>query len=74
MTYHHTNVFERDGEIIVDLIGFDDDWAIEGLYLDAIRSPDEPFSSDSLRYSTLKSRASTKNMTASPGSGTVILT
>ena len=46
MAFQHTNVFERDGEIIVDLIGFDDDRSIEELYLDAIRSPDEPFPSE----------------------------
>jgi beta,beta-carotene 9',10'-dioxygenase len=49
MTYHHANAFERDGDLIVDLIAFGDNWAIEGLYLDAIRSPDEPFPNGELR-------------------------
>lgn len=49
MTYHHANAFERDGDLIVDLIAFDDNWAVEGLYLDAIQSPNEPFSNGELR-------------------------
>jgi beta,beta-carotene 9',10'-dioxygenase len=49
MTYHHANAFERDGELVVDLITFDDNWAVEALYLDTIRSPDEAFLNGELR-------------------------
>ena len=39
--YHHANAFERDGEILVDLVAFDDDRAVTGLALSNLRS-DEP--------------------------------
>jgi len=36
--FHHINAFERDGEIVMDLIGYDDPSIIESLYLDAIQA------------------------------------
>ena len=34
--FHHINAFERDGEIIMDLVGYDDPGVIDRLYWDAI--------------------------------------
>src|SRR5947208_9650245 len=34
--FHHVNAFERDGEIVMDLVGYDDPGVIERLYWDAI--------------------------------------
>ncbi|TML00232.1 MAG: carotenoid oxygenase family protein [Actinobacteria bacterium] len=34
--FHHVNAFERDGEIVMDLIGYDDPGVIDRFYWDAI--------------------------------------
>jgi beta,beta-carotene 9',10'-dioxygenase len=34
--FHHINAFERDGEIVMDLVGYDDPGVIDRLYRDAI--------------------------------------
>jgi carotenoid cleavage dioxygenase-like enzyme len=36
--FHHINAFDRDGEIVMDLIGYDDPSVIDSLYLDAIEA------------------------------------
>jgi beta,beta-carotene 9',10'-dioxygenase len=36
--FHHVNAFERDGELVVDLVAYDDPAIIDALYL----GPDEP--------------------------------
>ena len=36
--FHHINAFERDGEIVMDLIAYDDPSVINDLYLDAIET------------------------------------
>jgi beta,beta-carotene 9',10'-dioxygenase len=36
--FHHINAFERDGEIVLDLCGYDDAGVIGALYLDRVRS------------------------------------
>jgi len=33
--FHHVNAFERDGELVVDLVAYDDPGIIDALYLDA---------------------------------------
>ncbi|WP_432508861.1 carotenoid oxygenase family protein [Halorubrum ezzemoulense] len=38
--YHHANAFERDGELVVDVVAFDDDRAVTGLALSNLRSDD----------------------------------
>ncbi|WP_075936390.1 carotenoid oxygenase family protein [Halosegnis longus] len=50
--YHHANAYERDGEIVVDLVAFDDERAVTGLALSNLRSdtPDLP-RGDLRRYS-----------------------
>lgn len=35
--FHHVNAVERDGDVVVDFVGFPDDDAIQTLYLDALR-------------------------------------
>jgi len=39
--FHHVNAFERDGEIVIDVCGYDDAGIIDALYLDRLRS-DQP--------------------------------
>jgi carotenoid cleavage dioxygenase-like enzyme len=38
--YHHANAYERDGEIVVDLVAFEDESAVTGLTLSNLRSED----------------------------------
>jgi len=38
--YHHANAYERDGELAVDLVAFDDERAVTGLALSNLRSDD----------------------------------
>jgi beta,beta-carotene 9',10'-dioxygenase len=38
--FHHVNAFQRGGEIVVDLCGYDDAGVIGALYLDRLRAPD----------------------------------
>ncbi len=42
--YHHANAFERDDEVVVDAVAFEDERAVTGLTLDNLRSatPDLP--------------------------------
>jgi carotenoid cleavage dioxygenase-like enzyme len=49
MTYHHVNAFERDETLVVDLIAYDDDYAVRGLSLDLTRSDTEEFPVGRLR-------------------------
>jgi carotenoid cleavage dioxygenase-like enzyme len=53
--FHHVNAFERDGELVVDLIAFDDDAVIHMLDLAALRAGEPmPLSRSSLRRFTIK--------------------
>ena len=38
--YHHANAYERDGEVVVDLVAFEDERAVSGLELSNLRSDD----------------------------------
>lgn len=38
--FHHANAYEEDGELVVDLVAYDDSDTIETLYLDNLRSSD----------------------------------
>ncbi|WP_423995238.1 carotenoid oxygenase family protein [Halorubrum trapanicum] len=38
--YHHANAYERDGEVVVDLVAFDDERAVTGLELSNLRRDD----------------------------------
>jgi hypothetical protein len=49
MTYHHVNAFERGDTLIVDLVAYDDDYAVEGLSLDRTRSDTDDFPVGRLR-------------------------
>lgn len=40
--FHHVNAFEEGEEVVVDLVGFPDDEAVDGLYLDALRAGSVP--------------------------------
>ncbi|MFB6111298.1 MAG: carotenoid oxygenase family protein [Halobacteriaceae archaeon] len=40
--FHHVNAVERGEEIVVDLVGFPDDNAVDALYLDALREGTAP--------------------------------
>jgi carotenoid cleavage dioxygenase-like enzyme len=39
-TFHYVNAFERDGELVIDLVAYEDASTIEQMYLDRLRSPD----------------------------------
>jgi beta,beta-carotene 9',10'-dioxygenase len=43
-TFHHVNAFEERGELVVDLVGYDDASIIDQLYLDSLRG-DRPAAS-----------------------------
>ena len=49
--YHHANAYERDGEVVVDLVAFDDERAVTGLTVSNLRDddPDLP-AGDLVRY------------------------
>lgn len=49
--FHHVNAFERDGQVIVDLVGFPDDRAIADLYLETLRAGNASPSGRLLRLS-----------------------
>jgi carotenoid cleavage dioxygenase-like enzyme len=38
--FHHVNAFEADGELVVDLVAYDDDTIVRSLYLSELRSAD----------------------------------
>ena len=37
--FHHVNTFERGGDIVIDVCGYDDPQIIRALYLDRLRAP-----------------------------------
>jgi beta,beta-carotene 9',10'-dioxygenase len=48
-TFHQANAFEEDGELVVDLVGFDDSSIIDDLYLDKLRAGARGVSAGRLR-------------------------
>lgn len=40
--FHHVNAFERDGELVVDLVAYEDSSAIGMLEVERLRAPGEP--------------------------------
>lgn len=50
--FHHVNAYEKFGQIIVDLIAFDDAQVIQDFYLDNLRN-DEVYATGNLRRYTL---------------------
>lgn len=38
-SFHHVNAFEKDGEVIVDLLAYPDASIVEKLYMDVLRNP-----------------------------------
>ena len=48
-TFHHVNAFEDDGELVVDLVGYDDPSVIDALYMDALRAEPATSSPGTLR-------------------------
>ena len=47
--FHHVNAFEDDGEVVVDIVAYDDASVIDSLYLDEIRSEDFGIEGGTLR-------------------------
>jgi beta,beta-carotene 9',10'-dioxygenase len=63
--FHHVNAFERDGEIVLDLCGYDDTGLIGALYLDRIRTAEPTLPQSTLhRYRLPLSR--TKDVVREP--------
>jgi beta,beta-carotene 9',10'-dioxygenase len=48
-TFHQVNAFEDEGELVVDLVGYDDPSVIEQLQLDRLRRDEAPQSRGTLR-------------------------
>jgi carotenoid cleavage dioxygenase-like enzyme len=48
-TFHQANAFEEDGELVVDLVGFDDPSIIDSLYLGRLRAGERPAQNGRLR-------------------------
>jgi beta,beta-carotene 9',10'-dioxygenase len=48
-TFHQVNAFEEDGELVVDLVAFDDPSIIDALYLDNLRGERRPGPVSTLR-------------------------
>jgi beta,beta-carotene 9',10'-dioxygenase len=50
--FHHVNAFERDGELVIDMVAYDDAAIIEALYLDRLRAvaPSRETAGRLLRY------------------------
>lgn len=51
--FHHVNAFERDGDLVVDLVAHDDASIIDRFYLDRLRAEDGVDGSGTLRRVTL---------------------
>jgi carotenoid cleavage dioxygenase-like enzyme len=51
-SFHHVNAFERDGELILDMVAYDDAKIIDSLYVDRLRAapPSESSYGRLLRY------------------------
>ncbi|HEX6887683.1 MAG TPA: carotenoid oxygenase family protein [Candidatus Nanopelagicales bacterium] len=47
--FHHVNAFEVDGELVVDLVGYDDASVIEAFYLHRLEEPDVRIPAGTLR-------------------------
>jgi carotenoid cleavage dioxygenase-like enzyme len=52
-SFHHVNAFERDGELVLDLVAYDDSAVIDALYLDRLRSDDSAVPRPELRRVTI---------------------
>jgi carotenoid cleavage dioxygenase-like enzyme len=48
-TFHHVNAFEEGGQLVVDLVGYDDPSVIDAHYLDALRAEPGTSSPGTLR-------------------------
>src|SRR3954471_11832845 len=48
-TFHHVNAFEEGGELVVDLVAYDDPSIIDALYLDSVRGEPRPATPGTLR-------------------------
>jgi carotenoid cleavage dioxygenase-like enzyme len=48
-TFHQVNAFEDSGELVVDLVGYDDPSIIDQLYMDSLREGTTPASPGTLR-------------------------
>ncbi|HEX3609024.1 MAG TPA: carotenoid oxygenase family protein [Solirubrobacterales bacterium] len=51
-SFHHVNAFERDGELVLDMVAYDDATIVDSLYIDRLRaaSPPETSLAKLLRY------------------------
>jgi carotenoid cleavage dioxygenase-like enzyme len=51
-SFHHVNAFERDGELVVDMVAYDDATIVDSLYVDRLRTapPSESSYGRLLRY------------------------
>ncbi len=47
--FHHVNAFEAEGELVVDLVGYDDASVIESFYLHRLEDPDTQIPRGTLR-------------------------
>jgi beta,beta-carotene 9',10'-dioxygenase len=55
--FHHVNAYDQDGEVVVDICAFEDAAVIEDLYLERLRSGEQPLASAELTRFRLDLRA-----------------
>jgi beta,beta-carotene 9',10'-dioxygenase len=60
--FHHVNAFERDGEIVLDLVAYPDASVVDALGLDNLRSPSSTLPTGELRRYRLPKRSSTRDV------------
>lgn len=70
--FHHVNSFDRDGEVVVDLVGYDDAAVIESFYLHRLEEPDSAIPAGTLRRYRIPIDASAKDVVPETLSPTAI--
>jgi beta,beta-carotene 9',10'-dioxygenase len=65
--FHHVNAFEDGGELVVDLVAYEDDEIIRALYLDRLRSGGEFPSFELRRYRVPLGGGEVRGETIAPG-------
>ena len=70
--FHHVNAFDRDGEVVVDLVGYDDASVIESFYLHRLEEPDSAIPPGTLRRYRIPVNPAAGDVTAETLSPTAI--
>jgi len=65
--FHHVNAFEEGDEIVVDLVGYDDDQIVRSLYLEPLRAGERPPDGSLRRYRVPLDGSDTGGEVIAPG-------